>query len=81
MFYRGAAGVVVGYDVTQKGSLEWAREHYKILIEIGCPDAVVMVIGSKIDFVFEDESMRGVSVEEGEELARELGASLFFEGK
>ena len=81
MFLRNAASVVVLYDVTLKGSLEWLREYYIDPIKNACPDAVVMVIGNKVDLVFDDESMRKVSAEEGEELAREFGTNLFFEGK
>ena len=81
MYLKFAAGIVLGYDVTVRSSFEWLREYYIDPIKSVCPDAVVMVIGNKVDLVFEDGNRRGVSVEEGEELAREFGTNLFFEGK
>ena len=71
---RHATGVVLGYDITNRGSFVDVRSFY---YEINCPNAVLMLIGNKVDL----EAERKVSYEEGEELAREFDVPLFFEGK
>lgn len=80
MFFRGADGIVVGYDVTNRSTLETARKRYAFL-KREYPDAVIMVLGNKLDLENDKWHGRLILREEGEELARDIGASLFFEGK
>ena len=77
MYLRGANGIVVGYDITSKESLRTARNRY-INLKTKYPSAVIMVIGNKVDLGHE---RRRVSRDEGEELANDLHASVFFESK
>lgn len=72
-----ADGIVVGYDVTNRESLEMVKELYDGLIRMKYPDAPSMVIGGKADLV----DSREISWDEGDEYARELGDEIFFEGK
>lgn len=67
-------GFVVGYDITNRESVDFVRTKLAGILK-GCPSATIMVIGNKVDSDFN----RQVSTEEGQALARELGASLFFE--
>ena len=67
-------GFVVGYDITNRESVDFVRTKLAGILK-GCPSATIMVIGNKVDSDFN----RQVSTEEGHALARELGASLFFE--
>lgn len=76
-FYKGANGVIVAYDITNRASLETARARFSGL-QNEYPDILFMVIGSKVDLA---DECRNVSWDEGDELARELGSELFFEGK
>ena len=76
MYLRGCDGIVVGYDVTYRPSLEEARRRYSRLKEEH-PNAVIMVLGNKIDIVGVDR----VSSAEGETFANGIHASLFFESK
>ena len=69
-------GFIVMYDVTKRSSVDAIRQRY-LRDWNDAPFAVVRVIGTKIDL----EDKREVSVKEGEALARDLHASLFFEGK
>ena len=77
-YCRGAAGIVVGYDITDRRSFDslrwWFTKAREMCLDNEC---TFMIIGNKIDL----EERREVSREEGEELARELNSPLFFEGK
>ena len=75
-YLNGCLGVVIGYDITKRSSLDLVRRDYATYWK-NYPYTTIMVIGNKLDL----EEEREVSTEEGEALARELHASLFFEGK
>ena len=75
-YARGSDGAVIGYSVTDKKSYEEAKEKCTRLKK-DCPDAIVMLIGNKVDL----EEQREVTTEEGEEFARSLNIPLFFESK
>lgn len=75
--FRGANAFVVGYDITHRGGLDEIRRRFSNMKEHGGQNSVIMVIGNKADL----EEQREVRREEGEALARELGASLFYESK
>ena len=79
MYIRDAAGVVMGYDITNRDSfnaIRWRMMEVKRAHFEG-KKVFFMLIGNKADL----ESDRQVSHEEGEELARELDIPLFFESK
>ena len=77
MYLRGCDGIVVGYDVTCRSSLEEARARYSRLKE-EYPSAVIMVLGNKVDVPIGNDR---VSSAEGETFANGIRASLFFESK
>ncbi|CAL5990345.1 Rab2a [Hexamita inflata] len=68
MYYRGASAVVIVYDVTRSSTLEDVKYWRQQLIDSGVLDAVVIVVGNKIDL-----PGRQVSKAEGEILAKSLG--------
>lgn len=76
MYLRRATGVVLGYDITNRGSFEYVKYFYDVC-KRNCPNAVLMLIGNKVDL----EEGRQVLRMEGEDLARELNIPLFFESK
>eukprot|EP01098_Paradermamoeba_levis_P005912 TRINITY_DN2460_c0_g3_i2.p1 TRINITY_DN2460_c0_g3~~TRINITY_DN2460_c0_g3_i2.p1 ORF type:complete len:307 (-),score=86.71 TRINITY_DN2460_c0_g3_i2:145-1065(-) len=68
-YYRGAAGALLVYDISRRDSfnrlaswLQDARQHSN-------PNMTIMLIGNKSDM----EEKRAVSIEEGEQFARENG--------
>ena len=75
-FKKSCLGAVIGYDITNRESLKIARREYMSYWK-DYPYVTIMVIGNKMDL----GELREVSKEEGEMLARDLHASLFFEGK
>uniref|UniRef100_A0A7N0UA21 Uncharacterized protein n=1 Tax=Kalanchoe fedtschenkoi TaxID=63787 RepID=A0A7N0UA21_KALFE len=75
-YYRGAQGIILVYDVTQRETLTnlsdvWAKE---VELYSTNQDCVKMLIGNKVDIDVE----RAVSRDEGSALAKEMG-SLFLE--
>ncbi|GHP11045.1 hypothetical protein PPROV_000977500 [Pycnococcus provasolii] len=82
-YYRGAQGVVLVYDVSQRSTFEnlrdvWLRE---VEMYVTVPDAVRMIVGNKVDLDAEHggkETARQVSREEGAAFARANGC-LFVE--
>lgn len=76
-YYRLSSGIIVGYDITDRKSFENTRCYFDYAFKYS-NNPFFMVIGYKADLANEK---REVSVEEGEKLAKEYGASLFFEGK
>jgi len=65
-YYRGANGVVLVYDVTNRNSFDHVR-HWLKEVEVYCTneDVVLMLVGNKID-----KEDRKVSKEEGMSFAR-----------
>lgn len=78
MYYRGAQAALVVYDITKPASFIKARHWVKELHEQANKDIIIALVGNKFDLVEEDEELRKVSIEEGENLAQEEGL-LFFE--
>jgi GTPase SAR1 family protein len=72
--HRGAKGALLVYDITNKQSLESAREWLTEFRKYGDEDAIVMLIGNKSDL----GHMRAVSTSEGKEFAQNEGL-LFME--
>lgn len=82
MYYRNAQAALVVYDITKPASFIKARHWVKELHEQASKDITIALVGNKYDLVAaeneSDESLRKVSVEEGQALAEEEGL-LFFE--
>lgn len=82
MYYRNAQAALVVYDVTKPASFIKARHWVKELHEQAAKDITIALVGNKYDLVADDndadESLRRVSVSEGQALADEEGL-LFFE--
>ncbi|KAK6203030.1 Rab5-like GTPase [Scheffersomyces amazonensis] len=84
MYYRNAQAAIVVYDVTKPASFIRARHWVKELHEQASKDITIALVGNKYDLVEQDSpedeenNMRKVSVEEGQNLADEEGI-LFFE--
>ncbi|EGV61296.1 Vacuolar protein sorting-associated protein 21 [Yamadazyma tenuis] len=81
MYYRNAQAALVVYDITKPASFLKARHWVKELHEQASKDITIALVGNKYDLV-EDENdgdtLRKVSVEEGQKLAEDEGL-LFFE--
>ena len=83
MYYRNAQAAIVVYDITKPASFIKARHWVKELDEQANRDITIALVGNKLDLVEDDsaedgETLRKVSVEEGQSLADEEGL-LFFE--
>lgn len=83
MYYRNAQAAIVVYDITKPASFIKARHWVKELHEQANRDITIALVGNKLDLVEVDsaedgETLRKVSVEEGQSLADEEGL-LFFE--
>lgn len=81
MYYRNAQAAIVVYDITKPASFIKARHWVKELHEQASKDITIALVGNKYDLVQDDneeESLRKVSIEEGQGLADEEGL-LFFE--
>ena len=62
------AGIIV-YDITSRESFEHVKKWYDIITRVALPHIVLILVGNKVDL----NSSRVVSIEEGMELAKELG--------
>jgi Ras-related protein Rab-5C len=78
MYYRGAQAALVVYDITKPASFIKARHWVKELHEQANKDIVIALVGNKLDLINDDDDLRKVSIEEGQNLAQEQGL-LFFE--
>ena len=73
-YYKGADGILLVYDVTERNSFEKVREWMKQIQQNTNKDKIgIILVGNKCDL---DE--RQVSTEEGQSLAKEFGI-LFYE--
>jgi Ras-related protein Rab-1A len=73
-YYRGAQGIIVVYDITDRDSFEAVRQ-WMIEIDKYAQESVIkLLVGNKCDM----NDKRKVTVEEGQELANQYGV-LFFE--
>lgn len=81
MYYRNAQAALVVYDVTKPASFVKARQWVKELHEQASKDITIALVGNKYDLVEndnEEDVVRKVNIEEGQNLADEEGL-LFFE--
>lgn len=75
MYYRGAAGAIIVYDITNQDSLRKASQWIEELRNNADPSTVVALVGNKSDL----ESLRIVGRNVGEQLAQQSGAPIFCE--
>ena len=67
-YYRGANGIVIVYDVTDKDSLESVRHWIKEIDRYAAEGVSRLIVGNKCDM----EESRKVSTEEGQRIAKDL---------
>lgn len=73
-YYKGADGILLVYDITERNSFEKVREWMKMIQQNTTKDKIgLILVGNKCDL-----EERQVSTEEGENLAKEFGI-LFYE--
>lgn len=75
IYYRGACGALVVYDITNSESLKKAQTWIKELRANADPSLVMVLVGNKKDL----ESLRQVSFEDGQRLAAEEQLAAFYE--
>jgi len=68
-YYRGAMGILLVYDVTDKSSFESIRKWFSNVEQHATEGVNKILIGNKCDWI----ERRVVSIEEGEQLAKDLG--------
>ena len=73
-YYKGAHGIILIYDITNKKSFENVRNWINQIKEEVSEKVSIILVGNKID----DEEHRVVLTEDGEKIAKELGL-MFFE--
>ena len=73
-YYKGAHGIILIYDITNKKSFENVRTWINQIKEEVSEKVSIILVGNKID----DEEHRVVATEDGEKIAKELGL-MFFE--
>lgn len=72
-YYRGAAGCLLVYDVTHRPSFTNAKSWLKDVREHAEEDAVVVLVGNRIDLAEDDGERRRVKAEEAKEWAESEG--------
>ena len=73
-YYKGAHGIILIYDITNKKSFENVRTWINQIKEEVSEKVSIILVGNKID----DEEHRVVATDDGEKIAKELGL-MFFE--
>ncbi|KAL3693629.1 hypothetical protein R1sor_007280 [Riccia sorocarpa] len=71
--YKGAAGVVIVYDITRRDTFTHLSKWLEETRKHGSPNTTVIVMGNKCDL----SHKRVVSVEEGEQYAKDNGLAFF----
>ena len=74
MYYRGASGAIIVYDITNRTSFQDLEAWHTDLMKTATEDIALCIVGNKCDL----ESARQVTAEEGTQFAQKLNA-LFFE--
>lgn len=72
-YYRGAKGVIIVYDITRRETFECVDRWLEDFRANSDKDVCIVLVGNKSDL----EENRTVSVQEGEEKAREKGLAFF----
>ena len=68
-YYRGAHGIIVVYDVTDRESFKNVENWMKEIRQYAPPEVSIVLVANKIDM----ESSRVISYDEGKEYADRLG--------
>ena len=68
-YYRGAHGIIIVYDVTDRETFENVRQWMHEIDRFANDNVCKVLVGNKCDL----EDKRKVSKEEGEELAKSYG--------
>lgn len=76
IYYRGACGALVVYDVTHKESFKRAQNWIRELRTNADPSLTIFLVGNKLDM---EPSLRQVTTEEGEALAATEEVAGFYE--
>lgn len=71
--YRRAAGAIMVYDVTRSETFRSCASWVQEVREGASPDAVIVLVGNKIDLVEQDPSLRQVYHDVAQEFARQHG--------
>jgi len=71
-YYRGAHGIIIVYDVTDRGSFTNVKYWVKEVDKYAKPDIVKLLVGNKCDMM----SKRMISYDDGKALADDLGMHL-----
>merc|ERR1711907_584906 len=71
-YFRGAHGLLLGYDITSRASFEGMHDFMEQIKSYCDYGTIVVLVGHKLDL----EEEREVSTGEGEQLAKELGSEL-----
>jgi len=74
MYYRGAAAVIIVYDITKKDTFKIAQDRVVDVQYQDTPNIIIAFVGNKLDLELERE----ISTEEGMAFAKSKGL-LFFE--
>jgi len=62
------AGIIV-FDITNRESFDQVMKWYKIITEVALPDIILILVGNKVDL----KTTRIISIDEGKQLAKDLG--------
>ncbi len=68
-YFRGAKGALLVYDITNKNSLDNAREWLQEFRKYGDDDAMIMLVGNKSDL----PHLRAITVDEAKQFAQTEG--------
>ena len=71
-YYRGAHGIIVVYDVTNRSSFDHVHTWIEEIERYGTPRVTKMIVGNKVDL---GDAHRVVAAGEGARLAQSVGAS------
>ena len=70
--YKGAVGIILMYDITDKKTFENVREWIKSIEDEASKKIILILVGNKVD-----KKERAVLTEEGEQMAKEYNLPFF----
>lgn len=75
-YVQDAAAAIIVYDITRSASLQSARDWFSCVRQECGDSTIIALVGNKADLA---DNSRQVSVDDGRDVARELGANVFAE--
>merc|ERR1712039_750579 len=75
-YVQNAAAAIIVYDITRAASLQSARDWFPCVRQECGESTIIALVGNKADLA---DDNRQVAVDDGRDVARELGASVFAE--